>query len=660
MASITQTANPAGVSASSNIASYSGVSIGTAASNRIIVVLVATELAASTPSGCTIDYGGGDTAMTAGTGGNLGAVYAKTYRLLVPTGTTATIKVTYSATNPTSVQNHIAVYSVLDANYTSAGGDGSTDMDATDPLTTGAITIATGGVFVAVAAGAADTAAKTWANATEDLDVDAGGFRFTTATRATALTATAVTCTGGTNGEDGALSYLIFADNTSPTVALNTPSDASNTNDTTPTLDFTGTDAESNDIRFNAHVYQPLVTDDFNRADESPIGGNWTNDALGEGADNQLKIVSNQLQAVTAAASCEAYWNANTFSGDLEMYVKVVTKPGNAQRFALTFLQNPGATGAWDGYECNFYDNAGADNIEIRRVDNGTATQLATVDFEMANGDILAFHKSSAGVYTVFQNGLQLATTAADTTYTGSFYAAVTIRDTTGVLDDWGVRQITLNKVSGTDSGFANPDVGGDTDPFTSGDNIQFTVQGGDALTVGQTYYWRVRGIDPSGSNSYGAWSTARSFTIIKTADLTGTVTASVSETDIVTGGKTLIITLTNDTWVTAGATFDAQRQNIINGIDSAQAEGTGWDAVVKATEAVTAVVRTSATVVTVTLSAFATYDITATETITVTIPSTALTGGVAIVATQTFTVSAAGGTSVKDIIGSGFIPFSR
>lgn len=126
-------------------------------------------------------------------------------------------------------------------------------------------------------------------------------------------------------------------------------------------------------------------------------------------------------------------------------------------------------------------------------------------------------------------------------------------------------------------------------------------------------------------------------------AAITGTATASITEADIVAGGKTIIITLTNDTWVAAGATFDAQRQAIINGIDSAQAEATGWDAVVKATQGVAGVVRTSATVVTITLDAQATYDITATETITVTVPSAALTGaGGAVVASPTFTVTAA------------------
>ena len=126
----------------------------------------------------------------------------------------------------------------------------------------------------------------------------------------------------------------------------------------------------------------------------------------------------------------------------------------------------------------------------------------------------------------------------------------------------------------------------------------------------------------------------------IKSASISGTITASVTEADIVTGGKTLIITLSNDTWIAAGAgSFDLQRDEIIAGIDSGQAEATGWDAVVKATQSLAGVVRTSDTVVTITWDAFATYNITAQETITVTVPGTAVAGAGAIVATPTFTV---------------------
>lgn len=72
------------------------------------------------------------------------------------------------------------------------------------------------------------------------------------------------------------------------------------------------------------------------------------------------------------------------------------------------------------------------------------------------------------------------------------------------------------------------------------------------------------------------------------------------------------------------GTFFDDVRQDIINGLTSAQSETHGWNAEVKAKIAVTDVVRTSNTVVTITLDAEAAYDITAQETITVTVPASA------------------------------------
>lgn len=127
-------------------------------------------------------------------------------------------------------------------------------------------------------------------------------------------------------------------------------------------------------------------------------------------------------------------------------------------------------------------------------------------------------------------------------------------------------------------------------------------------------------------------------------AAITGTATATINESDIVTGGKTVIITLTGDTWVAAGATFDAQRQNIIDGMDAASSPTNGWNNEVRDKEVVTAVVRTSDTVVTITLSAQSGYNITAQETITVTVPNTALvTSGSDITGVPTFTVDPTG-----------------
>jgi len=125
------------------------------------------------------------------------------------------------------------------------------------------------------------------------------------------------------------------------------------------------------------------------------------------------------------------------------------------------------------------------------------------------------------------------------------------------------------------------------------------------------------------------------------TAVVSGTAVPSCTEAEVVAGGKTIIITLAGDVWVAAGAAFNAVRQDILDGLDSAQAEGTGWNAEVRDKEVVTAVVRTSDTVVTITLSAAAGYAITAQETITVTVPASALVEATAaLVASPTFVVT--------------------
>lgn len=140
-------------------------------------------------------------------------------------------------------------------------------------------------------------------------------------------------------------------------------------------------------------------------------------------------------------------------------------------------------------------------------------------------------------------------------------------------------------------------------------------------------------------------------------AALSGTAVPSATEAQIVAGGRTIIITLSGDTWVAAGATFDAQRSNIIQGLDSAGGETTGWNNEVRDKQGVSGVVRTSDTVVTITLDAQAAYDITATETIVMTVPASALTGGVALVASPGFSVTpvaSGGAASRRALLGVG------
>jgi hypothetical protein len=86
---------------------------------------------------------------------------------------------------------------------------------------------------------------------------------------------------------------------------------------------------------------------------------------------------------------------------------------------------------------------------------------------------------------------------------------------------------------------------------------------------------------------------------------------------------------------------FGSVRRAILNGLVSAQGEATGWNAL-RDLIPDSSVVRTSDTVVTITLPALAGYDITASETLTDTIPAVAVAAKTAIVATPTIGITAA------------------
>jgi hypothetical protein len=496
---ITRTANPAGVSASANVATYTAASIGTAAPNRIVVVVVASERASTPIASCTID----GNAMTAGTAGNFGAVYARCFYLLYPTGTTANIAVTFTTNSPTSTQNHIAVYTVTDGVFSSSGGDGSTDMDATDPLTTGSTTIGTGGGMIAVAGGASDTTAKSWTNLTEDLDVDAGALRFTTATSITAGTATR-TCQSTLSLEDGALAWMIFADNAEPTVVLNSPADTASTGDLTPTLNFTGTDADSDSVEYEVQIHTDntfstqIASDDFNRADGG-LGGNWTN--YSGGGFGTPTITSNAVNSGADNFDAPAYWSgAGTFTDDQYSQATITFgDTGGGSSYAGLILR-AGAT-SWIQVQRN--PATGWTEAYDVTSTGGSYAFLGSENAPIADGSVVRAEVIGDQVY-VYDDGV-LILQKTTTLTTGK--PGILPNDDTDIIDNWSAGNISplIDALSSTDAGFTAGH------PFASAAAIDYTVQSD--LTDTTTYYWRVRAIDPAGSNTWGAWATTISFT---------------------------------------------------------------------------------------------------------------------------------------------------
>ena len=112
----------------------------------------------------------------------------------------------------------------------------------------------------------------------------------------------------------------------------------------------------------------------------------------------------------------------------------------------------------------------------------------------------------------------------------------------------------STTRTSNTHAGFTNVDNGADTSPFTSGDDIRFKIQAGDALTNGTTYWWRVRARDPLGSNTYSFYTTPRSFTVDTTVTVSTwfQTTQSQFDNDLLSGlytqaGGALTVATTSD-----------------------------------------------------------------------------------------------------------------
>ncbi len=125
------------------------------------------------------------------------------------------------------------------------------------------------------------------------------------------------------------------------------------------------------------------------------------------------------------------------------------------------------------------------------------------------------------------------------------------------------------------------------------------------------------------------------------TVALSGTALDSIVAADIVAGGKTIIFTVAGDQWVATLGDDNQITTDFLAAIDSAQSEATGWDAEVRDNLAYTDLIRDNNTQCTLVLPASASYDITATETITATPPASSLLASSSpIVASPTFAVS--------------------
>lgn len=309
-----------------------------------------------------------------------------------------------------------------------------------------------------------------------------------------------------------------------PSVALDTADDSELSN--TPALQFTGTSG-GDPITYQIQIstsdsFNPasVMTDDVNYPD-SPVGGLHPNPLATFTWNGQRQVDDRFAQSFTAAggvldkiaiaigideaevdgsALVRVYAHQGTFGTSSEPLNAAdpedTPTPGwlaESESMAIT----EALASAW--YE---FDFVGDERIYLQPgthyvmcCDWLPTTGVSTNTIELSS-DTTPTHSGNAYVDgDSANNGVRLDFDV--------FFAVFEIAD-------------QLDKVSDTNAGFSgSPD---NSDPFASGQQVTFTVQSGDELIAGAIYYWRVRGIDPGGTNTYGSWSETRQFTVEEAA----------------------------------------------------------------------------------------------------------------------------------------------
>jgi|GEM_PF-2275094 len=285
---------------------------------------------------------------------------------------------------------------------------------------------------------------------------------------------------------------------TSPTVTLNSPSDASVTGNITTVLNFTGTDAQSDTLEYEVQI------DTVNTFDGTKT---WM-DSYSESNQNDFAPLGSPNDSTEKSAGGQTFTGNGEVIDVCQFYLKKVGSPTSFMRAKIY-----AHSGTWGS--TGIPSTLLATSSPIASSELTTSYQLIEFSFPAAytttNGTkyvcVLDFTETGSNT-----NYIALGGDTVNKTHSGN--ACYYMPASTGwnystnieICFYVGHGFTTIDALSVTDAGFTAGH------PFASGTPINYTPQTN--LAEGNTYYWRVRAKDPSGTNTFGAWSSTYSFVI--------------------------------------------------------------------------------------------------------------------------------------------------
>jgi hypothetical protein len=286
----------------------------------------------------------------------------------------------------------LAVVATAAASALDAVGDQNFDAQANATAATATLNTSS-----TAATGSADAAAAALAATASTLVYDAvgQGSSFNTATAATA-TATAVNAEISTSVAVPALAATAAATGRSATPAATATATATAATATATAVNATGT------VQNLANY-----TDDFNRANNTSLGANWTE----TGGD--LGIISNQLAVQgTTASRRAAIWNTQTVTPYQSVQFTVGSAPNGTAVAGAVLRCNSAMT---EMFIMGVY-NGGWNLGRITGI-NGTYTAVGSGTVTIATNDVIRCQVDENNVWSVYINGVKNGSSYRDTTW---------------------------------------------------------------------------------------------------------------------------------------------------------------------------------------------------------------------------------------------------
>lgn len=171
------------------------------------------------------------------------------------------------------------------------------------------------------------------------------------------------------------------------------------------------------------------ATDNFNRANADPIGGNWTT------INQAMKIASNVAAPSNTNNDSGSYWNADSFNNDQYGQIKV-TAPGNFNQTGGGPAIRCNATSGGNGYVV-FVMAGGSNNVQFSKLVNGSFTSIWQRTATYSAGALCKV-SATGTTLTVTYNGSAVGANATDSAHSaGSAGMAYSSINASTTLDDW-------------------------------------------------------------------------------------------------------------------------------------------------------------------------------------------------------------------------------